>query len=85
MAPIDLWWCAFVAWAPLTLLAAQAARARQAGDRRAVLRAAGIALAIAFELGVPIKLIGVGESLDDLRPFDADSFARALLGLGAVD
>ena len=29
--------------------------------------------------------IGVGESLDDLRPFDADSFARALLGLGAVD
>ena len=45
----------------------------------------GIALAIAFELGVPIKLIGVGESLDDLRPFDADSFARALLGLGSVD
>jgi len=43
----------------------------------------GIALAIAFELGVPIKLIGVGESLDDLRPFDADSFARALLGLAA--
>ena len=48
VAPIDLWWCAFVAWAPLTLLAAQAARSRQAGDRRAVLRAAGIALAIAF-------------------------------------
>jgi fused signal recognition particle receptor len=43
----------------------------------------GIALAIAFELGIPIKLIGVGESLDDLRPFDAESFARALLGLGA--
>ncbi len=42
----------------------------------------GIALAIARELGVPIKLIGVGETLDDLRPFDADSFARALLGLG---
>ena len=41
----------------------------------------GIALAIAFELGVPIKLIGVGESLDDLRPFDSASFARALLGL----
>ena len=48
VAPIDLWWCAFVAWAPLTLMAAQAARARQSGDRRAVLRAAGIALAIAF-------------------------------------
>ena len=41
----------------------------------------GIALAIAHELGVPIKLIGVGESLDDLRAFDAASFARALLGL----
>ncbi|MEI6688163.1 MAG: signal recognition particle-docking protein FtsY [Thermoleophilia bacterium] len=43
----------------------------------------GIALAIAHEIGVPIKLIGVGESLDDLRPFDAASYARALLGLGA--
>jgi fused signal recognition particle receptor len=40
----------------------------------------GIALAIAGELGIPVKLIGVGESLDDLRPFDADDFARALLG-----
>ncbi len=44
----------------------------------------GIALAIAHELGVPIKLIGVGETLDDLRAFDADSFARALLGLEAA-
>ncbi|MEY4226104.1 MAG: hypothetical protein RL190_861 [Actinomycetota bacterium] len=44
----------------------------------------GIALAIAHELGVPIKLIGVGETLDDLRAFDADSFARALLGLDAA-
>ena len=43
----------------------------------------GIALAIAHELGVPIKLIGVGEKLDDLRAFDAPSFARALLGLPA--
>lgn len=41
----------------------------------------GIALAISHELGVPIKLIGVGETLDDLRPFDAASFARALLGI----
>jgi fused signal recognition particle receptor len=39
----------------------------------------GIALAIARELGLPIKLIGVGESLEDLRPFDADDFARALI------
>jgi fused signal recognition particle receptor len=39
----------------------------------------GIALAIARELGIPVKLIGVGEQLEDLRPFDADDFARALL------
>jgi fused signal recognition particle receptor len=39
----------------------------------------GIALAIAQELGVPVKLIGIGEKLEDLRPFDADDFARALL------
>jgi fused signal recognition particle receptor len=39
----------------------------------------GIALAIARELGLPIKLIGVGESLEDLRPFDAEDFARALI------
>jgi fused signal recognition particle receptor len=38
----------------------------------------GIALAIAHELGIPVKLIGVGEGLDDLRPFDPESFARAL-------
>jgi fused signal recognition particle receptor len=38
----------------------------------------GIALAIAHELGIPVKLVGVGESLDDLRPFDPDVFARAL-------
>ena len=31
----------------------------------------GIALAIAGELGIPVKLIGVGEGLEDLRPFDA--------------
>jgi fused signal recognition particle receptor len=39
----------------------------------------GIALAIADELGIPVKLIGIGEQLEDLRPFDADDFARALL------
>ena len=39
----------------------------------------GIALAIAGELGIPVKLIGIGEQLEDLRPFDADEFARALL------
>jgi fused signal recognition particle receptor len=39
----------------------------------------GIALAIANELNIPVKLIGIGEQLEDLRPFDADEFARALL------
>jgi fused signal recognition particle receptor len=39
----------------------------------------GIALAIAGELGIPVKLIGVGERLEDLRPFDAEQFAHALL------
>jgi fused signal recognition particle receptor len=39
----------------------------------------GIAVAIAHELGLPVKLIGVGERLDDLRPFDPEDFARALV------
>ena len=40
----------------------------------------GIALGIASELGLPVKLIGIGEGLEDLRPFDAREFAAALLG-----
>jgi len=39
----------------------------------------GIALAIARELGIPVKLIGIGERLEDLRPFDPDDFAAALV------
>jgi fused signal recognition particle receptor len=39
----------------------------------------GIALAIAEELKLPVKLIGIGEALEDLRPFDPDDFARALI------
>jgi fused signal recognition particle receptor len=39
----------------------------------------GIALAIARELDMPVKLIGVGESVQDLRPFDSEDFARALI------
>ncbi|HEY5977106.1 MAG TPA: signal recognition particle-docking protein FtsY [Solirubrobacterales bacterium] len=39
----------------------------------------GITLAIADELGIPVKLIGTGETLEDLRPFDPHDFARALL------
>jgi fused signal recognition particle receptor len=39
----------------------------------------GIAVAIAYELGLPVKLVGVGEGLDDLRPFDPVDFATALV------
>jgi fused signal recognition particle receptor len=39
----------------------------------------GIALAIAQELGVPVKLIGIGEGIEDLRPFDPQDFAKAIL------
>ena len=38
----------------------------------------GIAVAIHSELGVPVKYIGVGESIDDLQKFDADEFVNAL-------
>ena len=50
----------------------------------------GITLAIADELGIPVKLIGTGESLEDLRPFDPERFRQgaagrvALLSCGAV-
>ncbi len=40
----------------------------------------GIVLPIAVELGLPVKLIGVGEGLEDLRPFDPADFAKALVG-----
>jgi fused signal recognition particle receptor len=39
----------------------------------------GIAIAIAQDLGIPVKLIGIGEALEDLRPFDPDDFAQALV------
>lgn len=38
----------------------------------------GIAVAIQAELGIPVKYIGVGETIDDLQKFDADAFVRAL-------
>lgn len=38
----------------------------------------GIAVAISSELGIPVKYIGVGESIDDLQKFDSDSFVDAL-------
>jgi fused signal recognition particle receptor len=39
----------------------------------------GVAIAIAVELGLPVKLVGVGEGVEDLRPFDAGDYARALI------
>ena len=39
----------------------------------------GVALAVTQELGIPVKLVGVGETLDDLQPFDPADFARALV------
>lgn len=38
----------------------------------------GIAVAIQSELGIPVKYIGVGETIDDLQKFDADQFVNAL-------
>jgi fused signal recognition particle receptor len=40
----------------------------------------GIVISVQRELGVPVKLIGVGEGADDLAPFDPEAFADALLG-----
>ena len=39
----------------------------------------GIVIAIAKELGVPVKFAGVGEGIDDLRPFDARSYVEAII------
>ena len=38
----------------------------------------GIVLSINQELGIPVKFIGIGEKIDDMKPFDADEFASAL-------
>jgi fused signal recognition particle receptor len=40
----------------------------------------GIVVAVQRELGVPVKLVGIGEGADDLAPFDAEAFVDALLG-----
>lgn len=41
----------------------------------------GIVLAVQQELGIPVKLVGLGEGADDLAPFDAGQFASALVGV----
>ena len=42
----------------------------------------GIVVAVQRELGVPVKLVGVGEGADDLAPFDPETFVDALLDQG---
>ena len=39
----------------------------------------GIVIAIARELQVPVKYVGLGEGIDDLQPFDAQAFVEALI------
>ncbi|MBL1431904.1 MAG: signal recognition particle-docking protein FtsY, partial [Gammaproteobacteria bacterium] len=41
----------------------------------------GITFAIAHKLGIPIRYIGVGESIDDLREFNAEEFVDSLLAV----
>lgn len=41
----------------------------------------GIAVAIQAELDIPVKYIGVGETIDDLQKFDADQFVNALFNV----
>jgi len=41
----------------------------------------GVAIPIVYELGLPVKLVGVGEGIDDLRPFDPQDYARALASI----
>ena len=41
----------------------------------------GVLVALAERFGLPVHAIGVGEGADDLRPFEAESFARSLMGL----
>jgi fused signal recognition particle receptor len=41
----------------------------------------GVLVSLAERYGIPIHLIGIGEGSEDLRPFDAHSYARGLVGL----
>jgi fused signal recognition particle receptor len=38
----------------------------------------GIVVGISHQLGIPIRFIGIGEKIDDLRPFDAEAFVEAI-------
>ena len=41
----------------------------------------GMAFALAQQLALPIRYIGIGEGIDDLQPFDAEQFVQALLDI----
>ncbi|MEQ9559376.1 MAG: hypothetical protein RIG67_26705, partial [Rhodospirillales bacterium] len=41
----------------------------------------GVVVALAEKFGLPVHAVGVGEGIDDLKPFEARSFARSLMGL----
>ncbi len=43
----------------------------------------GVLVSLAEKYGIPIHAVGIGESAEDLRPFEADAFARSLVGLDA--
>jgi fused signal recognition particle receptor len=43
----------------------------------------GILVAVAAKFALPVHFIGVGEGIDDLQPFEAGEFARALVSLGS--
>ncbi|NQW00397.1 MAG: signal recognition particle-docking protein FtsY [Rhodospirillales bacterium] len=43
----------------------------------------GVVVALAEKFGLPVHAVGVGEAIDDLRPFEAKAFARSLMGLEA--
>ncbi|MBS3785580.1 MAG: signal recognition particle-docking protein FtsY [Gammaproteobacteria bacterium] len=45
----------------------------------------GVIFAIAKRFGIPVRFIGIGEGVDDLRPFDAEAFVDALLDLSSVE
>ena len=45
----------------------------------------GVIFGIASELGIPIRFIGVGEAIDDLRPFEAEPFVNALFDITPED
>ena len=45
----------------------------------------GVLVALAERFKLPVRAIGVGEGVEDLRPFEAEAFARSLLGLAAAE